>query len=477
MIAVTEKGFGFPGAGSNAAHNLPLAANPHSDARARQLFNTAARALHVPPAELEAAIACLNNHERVARARESQHPMAHRHPAPAQLPPPHWQAPGTHGSAMSALDHWFVELVRANPQLRVRVGNPDELASNKMGETLALLRHRVNAPEPGVAEDLHGAVITALNEEAVAAAALGNKGGLNLIVSYEAFAVKMLGLLRQEAIFARHQKLLGQAPGWLAVPLIVTSHTWENAKNEQSHQDPTIGEALLGEMADTTRVLFPVDANSAQAALQALYGERGKLGCLVVSKREVAGQLDAEACRQLLEQGALHLRGNPADAEVQLVAIGAYQLEQALLAHAELAARGCRSCVTLIIEPGRLRSPRDELEAAFVLDEARLQALFPRHLPRVLLCHTRPEPMLGVLRRLDGGAERTRALGYINRGGTLNVDGMLFANRCTWAHAVEAVAALSGRPLSGLLDEPQRLAIQGQGRAADLHIANLERKI
>ena len=159
------------------------------------------------------------------------------------------------------------------------------------------------------------------------------------------------------------------------------------------------------------------------------------------------------------------------------MAIGAYQLEQALLAHAELATRGCRSCVTLIIEPGRLRSPRDELEAAFVLDDARLQALFPRHLPRVLLCHTRPEPMLGVLRRLDGGAERTLALGYINRGGTLDVDGMLFANRCTWAHAVEAVAALSGRPLSGLLDEPQRLAIQGQGRVADLHIANLERKI
>jgi phosphoketolase len=477
VIAVTEKGFGFPGAGSNSAHNLPLAANPHTDARARLQFNAAARALHVPPAELEAAIACLNNHERVARTRESQHPMAHRQPAPAQLPSPQWQAPGTRGSAMSALDRWFVELVRANPQLRVRVGNPDELASNKMGETLALLRHRVNAPEPGVAEDLHGAVITALNEEAVAAAALGNKGGLNLIVSYEAFAVKMLGLLRQEAIFARHQKLLGQAPGWLAVPLIVTSHTWENAKNEQSHQDPTIGEALLGEMADTTRVLFPIDANSAQAALQALYDERGQLGCLVVSKREVAGQLDAEACRQLLQQGALHLRGDPADAEVQLVAIGAYQLEQALLAHAELAARGCRSCVTLIIEPGRLRSPRDELEAAFVLDETRLQALFPRHLPRVLLCHTRPEPMLGVLRRLDGGAERTRALGYINRGGTLNVDGMLFANRCTWAHAVEAVAALSGRPLSGLLDEPQRLAIQGQGRAADLHIANLERKI
>ena len=80
----------------------------------------------------------------------------------------------------------------------------------------------------------------------VAGAALGNKGGLNLVVTYEAFAPKMLGAVRQELIFARHQAQAGRPPGWLGVPLVLTSHTWENAKNEQSHQDPTIGEALLG---------------------------------------------------------------------------------------------------------------------------------------------------------------------------------------------------------------------------------------
>ena len=137
-----------------------------------------------------------------------------------------------------------------------------------MGATLDRLRHRVNIPEPGVAEAVDGAVITALNEEAVAGAALANKGGLNLIVSYEAFAMKMLGGLRQEIVFARRQREIGQEPGWISVPLVVTSHTWENSKNEQSHQDPTIGEALLGEMSDTARVLFPVDANSAMAALR-----------------------------------------------------------------------------------------------------------------------------------------------------------------------------------------------------------------
>lgn len=438
VIAETEKGFGFPGAGTNAAHNLPLGGNPRVDPAAREAFNRGARALFVPAAELDAALATLSTHARQKRPRESEHPLAHRHPPAPQFPAPQWQEPGMKLSAMVALDGWFAELVRANPGLRVRVGNPDEMASNRMGGSLALLRHRVNEPEPGVPESLDGAVITALNEEAVAAAALGNTGGLNLIVSYEAFAVKMLGLIRQEVIFARHQRELGQQAGWIAVPLVVSSHTWENSKNEQSHQDPTMGEALLGEMSDTARVLYPVDGNTAIAALRDVYRGRGQVACVVVSKRDVPQRFSATAAEALIGRGAAHAAGDPAGAAVQLVAIGAYQLEEALQAHARLESEGVASCVTVIIEPGRLRMPRDGLESAFVLDDATLQGLFPPQLPRVLLTHTRPEPMLGVLRRLDGGPQRMQALGYINRGGTLDVAGMLFANRCTAAHAVEA---------------------------------------
>ncbi len=471
VIAETEKGFGFPGAGTNAAHNLPLNGNPSIDRAARDAFNESARALFVPGPELDAAIATLVNHHDQERPLESEHPMAHRRPGPPALPAPAWETVGSQGSAMTTLDRWFVALVRANPQLRVRIGNPDELASNKMGGTLALLKHRVNRPEAGVPEDLLGSVITALNEEAVAAAALANKAGLNLIVSYEAFAVKMLGLLRQEIIFARRQKELGQPPGWLSVPLVVTSHTWENAKNEQSHQDPTIGEALLGEMADTSRVLFPVDGNSAVAALRAVYAQRGQLACAVVSKRDGVHHFDAQAAEALVEQGAAHLAGDPSTSALQFIAIGAYQLEEALKARAHLARLGHECCVSVVLEPGRLRIPRDSLEAAFVLSDAAVHALFPPGLPRVLLCHTRPEPMLGVLRRLDDGPARTRALGYISRGGTLNVSGMLFANRCTWAHAVDAAAATAGWRREDVLDPSLLRAIDGLGDPADLLVS------
>src|SRR5690606_38831003 len=177
------------------------------------------------------------------------------------------------------------------PQLRVRIGNPDEMRSNRLNATLDRHKHRVTSPEPGIAEAIDGHVITALNEEAVACAALGNKQGLNLIVSYEAFAVKMLGSLRQEIIFSRHQRESGRAPGWLSVPVLLSSHTWENGKNEQSHQDPTLAEALLGEMSDSAPVLFPVDSNSAVAAFLGVYQSRGRIAAMVVPKNALPTQM------------------------------------------------------------------------------------------------------------------------------------------------------------------------------------------
>ena len=179
-------------------------------------------------------------------------------------------------------------------------------------------------------------------------------------------------------------------------------------------------------------------------------------------KRLLPNRLDGAQAQALFDTGASLLSGDLTTAEVQFVAVGAYQVEEALKAHARLLARGRRSCVTAVLEPGRFREPRDEIEAAFVADEAGLKAFFPAGLPRVSLSHTRPEPMIGLLRRIDGGPGRTRALGYISRGGTLDVPGMLFANRCTWAHAVGAAADLLETDTSTVLEAVEIAAIEGR---------------
>lgn len=464
-IAETEKGFGFPGAGTNRAHNLPLRGNPATDRGARQEFNDGARALWVAPDDIRGAVATLNNHHATGRPPERDHPIAVRQIAEVNLPEPPWRdvTPDTKASPMEGLDAYVVSLVDANPHLRPRIGNPDELSSNRMIHTLARLKHRVSAPEPGIPESIDGGVITALNEEAVVCAALGNQGGINMVVTYEAFAVKMLGAVRQSLIFARHQTEAGQPPGWLGVPIVATSHTWENGKNEQSHQDPTYCEALMGEMADTSRVVFPPDWNAAIASLRAVYASRGKIWTMVMPKRPTPLRLSAFDATRLMEQGALRVRGcGSEDETLILVAVGAYQLEEALKASTRLAERDVAHSVVYILEPGRFRIPRDELEAAHLTPRDVVDGLFPKSAQaRVFLGHTRPHTLLGVLRPLDTGAG-TRALGYINRGGTLDVDGMLFANKCTWGHAIEAAASVLNIAPTDFLSDDELKAVRGE---------------
>ncbi len=466
VIAETVKGFGFPGAGTNAAHNLPLVDNPFHDDAARAAFNAGARALHVPEDELRAAIAVLNNHAESGRVQERDHPLADPHPPLPRLPELPERPLGEAVSPMAAIDEAFVALVDANPNLRVRVGNPDEMRSNRLNRTLDRLKHRVTEPEEGVAEALEGCVITALNEEAVVSAALANKQGLNLVASYEAFAVKMLGAMRQEILFARHCREAGRPPGWLSLPVLASSHTWENGKNEQSHQDPTLCEAWLGEMDDVAPTLFPIDAPSASAALLALYASRGRIAVMVVPKNPVPVVLDAAQATRLAEDGLLCLR-EAESPSLQLFAVGAYQLAEMEQAHARLTGAGIATSLFVIQAPGKLREARDEGEAASLLSQCRLSTLVPEVSARVFLSHCRPEPLAGVLRPLDTGA-RSRFLGYRNRGGTLDTFGMLFANRATWAHVLEAASEVAGLDLETLLSPAERDALAGEGDPAVL---------
>ncbi|UZK03005.1 xylulose 5-phosphate 3-epimerase [Venatoribacter cucullus] len=450
-IAETIKGYGFPGAGTNAAHGLPLGSNPRRDAEALRFFHKGAKALWQEEQQWRAAVAELR------QPKTPVTPVAvtvNRHD-------PHWHKDNI--SPMAALDGYFVDLIEVNPQLRVRVGNPDELSSNRMNQTLDHLKHRVTDPEDGVAEAVDGAVITALNEEAVVSACLANQAGLNMVVSYEAFSTKMQGALRQSIIFSRHQKEANDPASWLGVPVISTSHLWENGKNEQSHQDPSLAEALLGEMSDMARVVFPADGNSAMACLKACYGDLGAVWNLVVPKSVVPTVFDGKQAAALVRDGAICVRGH-CGADLQLVACGAFQLQQALKASDRLQQRGVAHSLIYLLEPGRFRIARDAHEAEIMADASVLESLFPARVQgRVLLTHTRPEVLLGHARLLDLGPARTVALGYVNQGGTLDTEGLLFANHCTWADALAALARLAGQPPQQWLSAEEWAAIQGEG--------------
>jgi len=469
LVAESSKGYGFPGAGTNRAHGTPLPANPAKDVESLRLFNEGAARLWQPPEVLQKAVTCFVQHQAQNRPQEKDHPLAVRQVPHLVIPEAPWiPADLRLHSPMASVDVAFCALIKENPRLRARVGNPDEISSNNMSLTLSKLKHRVASPEFSQDEALDGGVITALNEEAVVSAVLANKGGLNLAVSYEAFSVKMLGALRQEIIFSRHQIEAGEQPGWRSVAIISSSHLWENGKNEQSHQDSTLAEALLGEMSDMARVIFPADSNSAGAALLEVYQHRGQIANLIVPKRGLPSYLTAEQASQLSKDGALCVEGDP-QAALQLVVVGAYQLQQGLKAWQRLQEKGVAASLIYLQEPGRFRVARDSYEAAWQASDKLRNRLFPTSVQaRVFLTHTRPEVLLGHLRGLDLGVNKTAALGYINRGGTLDVNGLLLANRCSWAHLLAKLAELTEQDLTQWLTKGEMAALAGEGPLTDL---------
>lgn len=140
--------------------------------------------------------------------------------------------------------------------------------------------------------------------------------------------------------------------------------------------------------------------------------------------------------------GPYRYRAEDAEELNKLVAIGAYQLQQCLLAWRRLVDRGLTAAVAYLLEPGRFREfPRDTLEAGC---QAVIDNLLPAEASRVILTHTRPEAIRGLLP--DDRA--TRVLGYHNRGGTLGVEGMLFANGCSWLHVLTAFVELTGNNIA-----------------------------
>ncbi|MFT5782477.1 MAG: phosphoketolase [Pseudomonas sp.] len=75
----------------------------------------------------------------------------------------------------------------------------------------------------------------------------------------------------------------------------------------------------------------------------------------------------------------------------------------------------------------------------------------------------RPEVARGHLWPLFPEAASSVALGYRNRGGTLDEAGMLFANNATWAHILLACMQLRNVAAKGLLSVAEFAAVNGEG--------------
>jgi phosphoketolase len=462
-IAVAPKGAGFYNEGTNYAHNLPLVENPSDNQLAADRFNVSSQKLFVPQDQLKTAIKLFANHKQSGRKLEKDNPIANRDVSLKKSPQLKFQSDFKKSfRAMDAIDETFLAIIKSNPHLRSRVGNPDEMNSNRMGNTLEFCSAK---PESGIEESTLGNVITALNEEAVCAAALGNKGGINIVINYEAFAMKMFGGLRQEVTFSKQQKDAGRPAKWLSVPIILTSNTWENSKNELSHQDPSLAESMLGETSDISRVLFVADCNSVAVCLAKCYQTQGQIWTIVASKNPTQLFFNHQEAEKLITDGAILVNGGylPNKAKIALIAIGSYQLEEILKASQRLSEQKIAHIISYIAEPGKFRNPRNLDEQKHLAKKLVLEKILPKNIEHILIVsHTRPEIILGILQPLWQGRKSVRAIGFINCGGTLEVDDMLCVNQCSWAHIVQNVKVILGIKSDKLLSKVEQQALNGK---------------
>lgn len=186
---------------------------------------------------------------------------------------------------------------------------------------------------------------------------------------------------------------------------------------------------------------------------------------MVIPKRERPCVFDTHEAEALARQGALVVDEDTSGGEpILLIANGAYQLSEAIRACERLRETGTSFRLVYLQEPGRFREPRDTLEAKSCMSVFERERLLPNRLHRrVALTHMRPEVFRGHLHPLFPDPGRSRVLGYVNRGGTLNEAGMLFTNRCSWAHALAACASVLDKPPGEWLSSAELAAVEGRG--------------
>lgn len=335
-------------------------------------------------------------------------------------------------SPMAAVDAGFTAIASANTHLRPRVLGPDD--------------------------------------EAAVIGALAARGELDLAVLNEAAGPRVLGPLRRELVRIHQLELVGHPVKWPSLPMVLTGHTYECGKNGIASQDTSLVEALLGAPSHISRVVFPLDYNTTAKWISEIYSTRGQIFTVVVPKAEgVPDLFNGPEAERLVADGAMVVSWagfDAPEAKLVLTAVGAYQLGEVLHASRRLARRNIPHIVVVMTEPGRFRLPREKGERALQTTRAIRDMLYPpTAVGRVFVTHVRPEVALGVLRPLDTGPQTTSALGYINAGGTLDTTGMLFANRCSWAHIVEQSAAVMGMTREQLLDTPELDALDGKAPA------------
>ncbi len=250
----------------------------------------------------------------------------------------------------TAFGRLVAEVGKADPRFVVTNADGNQ-ASGMMNINEALgIRHPTR--DDLYAQRPDGRVYEPLSEDACAgfAGAVALMGGRSLWCSYESFVVN--GLPVWHTVTQAMAELRRRTPSVVA---LFTAGAFEQGRNGWTHQRPEV-EGYFAAMMRNGNVfpLFPVDANSIQAAYEWALGTANLGIPMFASKSPLPVRSSLAEARSAVERGVLTIREPSAPPDITLATVGDMVLLPTLEAAGLLALEGIAARVVAVVSPRRL---------------------------------------------------------------------------------------------------------------------------
>ncbi len=265
---------------------------------------------------------------------------------------------------------------------RFLVGSSDGTEASAMRNVIEALGIRHPTADPEYGQGPEGRVYEPVNEDACAGltAGLALFGTRSLWTCYESFAANGWPIV--QTVTQAMAELRRRVP---SVVCVFTAGALEQGRNGWTHQRPEIEGHIAAMMRNgNVYLLYPCDANVAQAAYEFATGTWNKGVVIIASKSSLPVYLGTDEARRAVAEGAvvLHDSGDGRRGRVVLAVTGDMVLLSVFAAREMLERLGYQVAIVSVINPRRLCRPDDvswaiaaEPDGEFISD-ARFEELF-----------------------------------------------------------------------------------------------------
>jgi xylulose-5-phosphate/fructose-6-phosphate phosphoketolase len=207
------------------------------------------------------------------------------------------------------LGQWLRDVfVKSEASANFRIMCPDELASNRLDDVLAVENRCFVGPIISIDDHVSptGRVMEVLSEHLCEGWLEGYllTGRHGLFVTYEAFAMVSASMTIQHTKWLEQAERLSWRTPVPSLNLLLTSTCWRNDHNGFSHQGPDLIDVVLSKRGTVTRVYLPPDANCLLSVADHCLRSRNYVNLIVIDKQPELQWLDMRGAIEHCASGA-----------------------------------------------------------------------------------------------------------------------------------------------------------------------------